>query len=128
MLRKFGCALLCASTLFSTHALAMTHTMSPGVSIDYSLQPGQPETLVNYWFWSIKATCVVTGEDPSNDIYAVVLNKQGTINGKPLSMGQDLLMTVHPGDKLFITAESGAKVELTNRGEHTVIAHCSTST
>ena len=126
MLRKFGSVLLCAGALLSTNTSAMTHNIKPGVSIDYELPPGDPQIFANYWFWSVTATCSISGKDPSNDIFAEVLNKKGSINGNAVSAGDTLMMTVRPGDKLVISADSGARVQLTNRGRNTIVAKCST--
>lgn len=127
MLRKIGCVLLCAGALFSANASAMDHSFKPaGVSIEYELPPNEPQVFANYWFWAVTATCSIFSEDSSSNIFIEILNKKGKINGNPVSQGDTLLMTVHPGDKLIINADSGAKVRLTNQGQHSIIANCST--
>lgn len=127
MLRKISCGLLCAGMLFtSANTLAMNHTFTPGVSLEYELPPNDPQLFTNSWFWEITATCTIHTKDGHNDILVEVLKKKGKINGKILTEGDTLLMTVHHNDKLAITAESAGKVKLTNLGSHTVEANCTT--
>ncbi|MDI9818605.1 MULTISPECIES: hypothetical protein [unclassified Legionella] len=126
MFRKLGYGLLCAGSLLSTNALAINHDFRPGISIEYELPPNDPQEFTNSWFWTITSTCTVRTRDNSDEIFIEVLKKSGKINGQPLSQGDTLSMIVHNGEKFVITADSGGKVKLTNRGLSTIVASCST--
>jgi hypothetical protein len=127
MLQKIGCSLLCAGALFSAQALAMNYSLTPGMNLKYALPPKEPLKFTNFLLWTIKATCTISSEDQSDDLYAKLNNKGkiSEINGQPVSHGNTLLMTVHPEDKFVIIAESGAEVELKNLGAHTIFVNCS---
>lgn len=126
MLRKIGCTVLSAFTLFSADALATNHNLAPNLTIEYDLPANNPQVFSNYFFWTITATCVIHTQDNSNTIIVKGLNKKGKINGTPLTEGQTMVLTIHDNDRLVISADSGAKVELTNQGAHSVKAVCST--
>ncbi len=127
MWRKIGFGLLWVSALTSTNALAMTFTLMPGSSIDYELPPQDPQILANSWFWAITATCNISGKDKNSKILAEALSKSGKINNDPISAGDPpKLIIVHPapGDTVTVSADSGAKVKLTNKGRHPILARC----
>ncbi|WED41775.1 hypothetical protein [Legionella cardiaca] len=126
MLRKLGYSLFCAGALFSANALAITHTLAAGINVEYELAPNKSEDFVNSWFWTITSTCTIHTKDNSDDIFIEILKKSGKVNDISLHQGDTLLMPVHNGDKVIIAAESGSKVRLTNQGENTVSASCST--
>lgn len=128
MLRKIGFGLLCAGALFSAGAVAMTHSLPQGVSIEYQLPPNDPQMFANTFFWKITATCTIHSDsDESSEILAEGMNKQGSINGIPLAKGDSRVLEVHPNDTLVLSADSGAKVNLTNLSQHLIVASCSTS-
>ncbi|MDX1838824.1 hypothetical protein DIZ81_13710 [Legionella taurinensis] len=127
MLKKTACTLLAACALFSGSSLAATHhELAPGITVEYDLPPNSPQVFSNYFFWTVTATCVMHSEDPSNNILVKALSKSGKINGMPLTKGQQTVITIHNRDHIEISADSGAQVELTNYGPHTVKATCST--
>ncbi len=125
MLKKLGFTLLFASSMWSTPALAETQVPNQGISIEVKFPPNDPQTYTNAAFWTINATCKITTTDASDIFFVQMLRKKGKINGTSVSDGDTLNFPVHTGDKLSITAESGAQVRLTNTGSHTVIANCS---
>lgn len=125
MLKKFKFGLLCAALLFSANCLAINYDLIPGVSLDYDIPPNKPLEFTNVWFWTITATCSASTEDSSDNVLIEALSKTGRINGKVISQGETLVLPVHSGDKLEISADSGAKVRLTNQGEHTLHISCS---
>lgn len=127
MLRKIGLGLLCAGALFNTAASAATHALTQGVSVEYVLPSNEPQVFANSFFWKISATCSVTSEDESTQLLVEGLSKKGSINDLPLQSGDSVVITVHNGDKFNLSADSGAKVSLTNLGEHSLSASCSTS-
>ena len=125
MLRKFSLRILFAAASLSTCAYSMeSHFLQYGVTIEFNLPSNEPQVLVNYMFWPIEANCIMSTEDESNDFLIVALAKKGKINDIPLSAGESLRVTVHPNDNVKINADSGAKVEITNFGQHTVKATC----
>lgn len=126
MLRKISFGLLCmaASLNSSSYADEANTIKAQSITVEYELLPNQPQTFVNYMFWAIEANCIITTEDASNDLYVVALAKKGKINNVPLSSGQSLQVTVHDKENLKISADSGAQVQITNLGQHTVKASC----
>ncbi|MCC5015446.1 MULTISPECIES: hypothetical protein [Legionella] len=128
MLRKIGCSLLCAGALFSAKTLAMNYmyATSPGVSIEYRLAPNEPVVFANSWFWTITAICTTHIEGSHTELYAEMINKKAKINGKLFEKGARESMVIHHGEKITISADSGAKVKLINQGSYLVKAHCST--
>jgi hypothetical protein len=126
MLKKIGFSLLCAGALFSTTTLAMTHELAPSVSIEYELVANQPEVFTNYTIFNVTAVCTVKSQDESNIIHVRGLNRSGEINGKVINKGDEFDLIVKNGDTFTLSAKSAAKVEMTNKGEHTVKALCRT--
>ncbi len=127
MLRKMGVTLLCATGLFATNAFSTTeHLLTQGLSVEYELPPNDPQVFSNIFFWEVKALCVVISEVEDNTITIRMLRKTGSVNGLNLSTDDVTSLTAHPGDKMHITAASGAKVELTNIGTQSIKASCST--
>lgn len=125
MLRKISLTLLCAAVLSSTPTYSMmTSPLHAGVTIEYEFLPNDPLTLVNYMYWEIEANCTMRIEDPSDDFQIEVLAKRSSINGTTLSKGESIKITVHADDILKLTAESGAKVKITNLGKHLAKATC----
>lgn len=129
MLKKIGFGLLCMAASLNTNAYALENNelRSQGATVEYEFLPNQPLVLTNYMFWTIKANCRITTEDASNPLYVVGLAKKGEINNIPLAAGQSLHVTVYPTEILRLSADSGAKVEITNIGAHAVKATCSTA-
>lgn len=125
MLKKLAFVLLCASTTLANHTYAMeTHSLQSGVTIVYDLPPNEPQQFINYMFWTVEAECKLTSPDESNEFFAKALAKKGKINGITLSSGHNISLTVRSGDVMKLSAESGAKVEITNLGPSTVKATC----
>jgi len=127
MLRKIGYSLLCIAASLSSNTYSMDNYLMPqGATVEYELPPNQPQLFINYMFWSVDAVCKITTPDDSNEFYIMALAKKGKINDIALSAGQSLSLTVHTEEDLKISAESGAKVEITNLGQHLVKATCTT--
>lgn len=125
MLRKIGFTLICAVATFSSSTYAMvSHTLQPGMTVEYELVPNEPQLFINYMFWAIEANCKIATVDESDNLFAEALAKKGKINDITLSEGQSMWVTVHPGENLKLSADSGAKVKITNTGLHTVKATC----
>ncbi|AUH73664.1 Uncharacterised protein [Legionella sainthelensi] len=127
MLQKLGLGVLCIMTSLTTNTYAMeSHPLHQGATIEYELPSNDPQEFVNYMFWTIEAKCKIITEDENDDLLVEALAKQGKVNDAPLSKGEVLQITVHPDQILKLSADSGAKVKITNLGEHTVKAICST--
>lgn len=126
MLQKFGLGLLCVAASLSTSANAVESlpAKTMGATIEYILQSNVPEPVANFFMWTIEAECKIVSEDPSNDILFVALAKKGKVNNMDLIAGQSLRITVHPNDIVKLSADSGARVDITNFGPHTVKAIC----
>lgn len=126
MLRKISFSLLCAGALLSSNSLAMNHELTPGISIEYELATNKPELFINYTIFTIKAVCTIVTPDESDILHVKGVNRSGEINGQVINANDELDILVKNGDKLYLTAKSGAKVEMTNQGEHTLRAVCKT--
>lgn len=128
MLRKIGFSLLCAAATLSTNVYSANHTLQPGLSLEYVLAPNKPETFINYMYWEIEANCIISSENKTvgNELFAEALAKQGKVNDVVLTMGNSMRVVVHNGETLKISAQSGAKVRITNLGQNTIKATCST--
>ncbi len=126
MLRTIGCALLLAGGMFSSQSFAIqNYTLQAGPAYDYELPSKDPVVFSNIFMWSIKASCSIMSEDDDNFISFKLLRKSGTINETPLASGDEMSLVVHPSDTFYITAISGAKVELINHGDKSIVARCS---
>ncbi|BCA95102.1 hypothetical protein TUM19329_14630 [Legionella antarctica] len=125
MLRKIGFTLLCALTSFSAPSFSMTsHSLQQGVTLEFELPPHDPQLFINYMFWSVEATCKITSEDENVELFAKALAKKGKINDITLTVGQSLQVNLHSGENIKLSADSGAKVQITNLGTHLVRATC----
>ncbi len=126
MLRKIGLTVLFATGLFSASTFSATEqTFSIASTYDFTLPPNVPQVFNNIFFWAVDAKCSISSTSDSNLFSFTVLRKAGSLNGIPLSQGDAMVLVVHPGDMIHITAESGGRVELTNHGETTIKASCS---
>lgn len=128
MFKKISVGLLCASSLLcgSNAFSANEHILSQGLAVEYQFPPNSPQVFSNIFFWTIKASCTVTSNTPNHYMAAKMLSKTGSVNGQPLNAGDETGLMSQPGDVLQITADPGAKVELTNRGTDTITASCTT--
>ncbi|MGL5742977.1 MAG: hypothetical protein ACRCXC_10805 [Legionella sp.] len=125
MLRKFGLGLLCIAASFSTSSYSMeSHSLIQGTTFEVELPPNTAQLFVNYMFWTVETNCKIDTEDQSNNLYVEAMVKKGKVNDVPVSAGDKLTITVHQNDNLRISADSGAKVQITNLGEHKVKATC----
>jgi len=125
MIRKIGLALLCTCCLYNTNSFSMeNHIFTQGVGIEYELPVNDPQVFSNIFFWTLKATCIIVSDTAANPISVKMLRKTGSVNDTPLTTGDSLGLIVQPGDKINITAVSGAKVELVNHGNKTIKASC----
>lgn len=126
MFKKIALTLLCSTGLIcGSNAIAAEQpAQQQGIAIDFQLSPNSPQKFTNTAFWTIDAKCKISTPDSANDIYVHAIKKSGKINGSKISAGDSVVVTVHSGQNLNLTAESGAQVEITNRGSHTITASC----
>ena len=67
---------------------------------------------------------MVISESDNNMLLVKALRKSGSVNGMHLVMGDQTILSAKPGDLFTISAESGAKVEVTNLGLTPFKASC----
>lgn len=126
MLKKVSCVVGLSLTLFSSMGFAATYLLTPGLSADFDFPSNSPQVIKNIFFWPVTATCTIKTTDSSDDFYVRMIKNSGKVNGVKLSKGETMTFTVHPGDRFQISADAAAEVELTNQGQNTVKASCST--
>ena len=126
MLQRISLCILCACTLLSNTPLfaAIEHVFTPGIAIEYEFFPNQPQVYANIFFWPISCTCRVISESESNFLLVKALRKSGSVNGLPLTVGDQTVLSAKPNDLFNISADSGAKVEVTNVGLVSFKASC----
>lgn len=126
MIRKIALTVLCATSLLSNNGFSTTEDIMSiqGVVYPILLSPNEPHIIPNTFFWSIDLKCTILSNTEINPLSLEVLKKSGTLNGIPLSVGDKMAMDVRTGEQLYITAVSGASVEVTNQGESEVTANC----
>ena len=126
MFKKLSWVAGLSFALICPTSLAATYLLTPGLSANFDFPAHAPQTLKNYLFWTISATCILKTQDDGDEFYARMINYSGKINEVKLSKGENMTVLIHNGDNLRISADAGAEVELTNQGQHTVRATCST--
>lgn len=124
MLKRIGCTLLCAGALFSPSLFAETQQLMAGLAMEFIFSPNDPQDFTNFYWTRIDATCVISTPDQSNPMFVEAKDRKGKINGTPISKGDTMTVVVHNGDKLYLSAESGAVVRITNQGNSTLKATC----
>ena len=125
MIRKLGFTLLCSIGLLSSNICsAKEHMLSQAAVYEFSLPSNEPQVFTNSFFWTIESKCVISSDQEDNPFSFTVLRKTGALNGIPLVKGDTVDLVVHPGEQLYISAASGGRVELTNRGSKLITASC----
>lgn len=127
MIRKLGLSLLGITCLFSVQGeAAVPQAFRSGPAVEYVLNVNEPQVLANQFLWTIRAVCKIKCDvDDGNLISFKVLRKSGSLNGESLTVGDSVDVVVHNSDKIYISAVSGAQVELVNVGTETIKAECS---
>lgn len=112
--------------LFASPTFAVTtHILNQGVGLDYELPPQDPQVLVNFMFAPIKATCTITSDSLENPLEITMLKKNGILNGSQLKQGESVELLIKGGDTFIFSVDSGAKIQLLNKGEEHIKASCS---
>ena len=128
MIQKLCYGLLCAASLFSSSAFSLTtHETMMSAGAEYVLLPNEPQVLTNAFMWNVSAVCKISSTTELNPFSFKVLRKSGSFNGVALKTGDMMDVVLHPNEKIYFTAVSGAKVELVNRGNVKVIAECTSA-
>lgn len=129
MLRKMGLLIVGTLGLFSHYACATTEHFINNATMSYEfvLPPNDPQIFTNTWFWTLEAKCTIISKQENMPFSFTMLRKNGTLNGVALVKGDAMDMIVNHGDVLHITAASGGRVELVNRGEETIKASCTSA-
>lgn len=117
-------AFFCLSTLLTAPALA-SNQYGP---YEYILPVNEPQIIANISMWTVRADCIIISEEEEEAVINIInvkaLYKKGAVNDIKLTRGDKMLVTVEPGEIMRLTAESGARVELTNQGEKDITARC----
>ncbi|MDP3559614.1 MAG: hypothetical protein Q8R79_04590 [Legionellaceae bacterium] len=136
MLKKiclFMVSISCLSSVFgsdqavvSSAALASNvHPLGVSASMNYELAPNSPQVFPNFMPWTVKGVCEVSTIDEADEIEVRALVGKGSLNDQVIVANDVVMITVKSGDKFTVTADKGAKVQLTNLGLNTVHAVCS---
>lgn len=103
-----------------------THNLRAGVTVQYEFPSQDAQEFNNFLFWTVNATCKISSEDASNELLFEALSKQGSVNNIPVKQGQTVRIFVTNGGTMELSADSGAKVRITNLGAGMVRASCTT--
>lgn len=117
------------SKFFSITALTflvlLFNTNAHSQQMQLKLAANASKVITNHTLWTLNATCTIQNKD-KNRIVVGVLDNKGIVNGRNLSMGQAMSVTVHNHDAIAVSAEPGTKVTLQNMSSDPVQATCST--
>lgn len=117
--------MVCLGLFFTQILHAGSISLMPSTNMDFVLNPHDRQEFTNISFQTINSKCtIITDSTTGNDIFVEVLRKKGKVNDVPLSTGDNVIIHVNNDDNLFIVAESGGKVALTNLSDFKIIAKC----
>jgi len=118
-----GLGCLFSATLLSNPSYQFTSNQTS----DFVLAPETPTEFVNVFVWTINAVCTMVTELDTVPLSFKVIKRTGSLDGNPLSAGDQMDVNVHPMDVVRISASPGARVELTNHSTKDIIARCYTT-
>ncbi|MDF1758616.1 MAG: hypothetical protein P1U74_10020 [Legionellaceae bacterium] len=122
---KFFCCIILPLVLFTNNALAVNpQDVSLGAGITYSLKASESVLISNPYLWTVSAVCVIKNKDDDNFLTITVTRKQGTLNDQVLKKGDSMTIRLNSKEKMNITANPGAEVELLNIGKKTIVTEC----
>jgi hypothetical protein len=125
MFKKLTNCFIFLAFLFVSNTYAQNVTlMKAGEGSEYSLEPNSPLDLANDYLWSIKAVCTILNKDDDNFLAFKIKRKYGSLNGANLYEGDSMTLRLHSKEVLTITAASGARMELLNVGNKTIVTKC----
>lgn len=90
----------------------------------YHFPPNQAVTIHNPLYWELDTHCKISSADTADKLVGFMVHKNGKINGISIKQGQDLTVTVHPGEDFHLQADFQAVVKVTNYGQSMVSAKC----
>lgn len=125
MIKKaaFLLGVLAGSITVTAHSTTM-NMMIPGMSLEYELLPNESQTMVNFFFWTVKADCTLASNAEQTPIAISMLRKTASVKNIPLKAGDSIQIGFNSGETFTVTADSGAKVELTNKGDDDIKVAC----
>lgn len=117
--------LLFVCYLFANNAFATTYVIQQEIGLDYELPPQNPQVFINFMFTPVKATCTIISECMDNALEVTMLRRGGVLNGAKIAQGDVIELFLKDGDKFVFTVDSGAKIQLLNKGNELIRANCS---
>lgn len=128
MFKKIGLSLLLTTNLLITAPVfsITEEAWRQGFSVEYAFLPNEPHVYANVFMWTVSLSCKVVSESYSNLLSVTVLRKSGSVNGRPVFAGDQVLLEGKPGDIFNISSERGSKIEATNIGLAPFSLVCST--
>lgn len=119
-------------TIKRTLSFALLFGLTQGASAQgmasrsYEFPPNKPTAVDNPVFWELSVKCKMNTPDAENLLIGKMKKKSGKINGVKLKEGQETSVVIKNNDTLHIVSDGSARVEITNKGNSTVKARCST--
>jgi hypothetical protein len=111
--------------LINASFAAKNINLTLGSGIDFHFKANQSQVFTNTFPWVLNVECTLYCDDAlHNALEFIVLKKNGSLNDMPVYVGDTMSMDIHPFDKFKISAVSGARVQLINKGEGEVTAIC----
>jgi len=99
--------------------------LTMGSGIDFNFGVNESQVFTNTFPWVLNVECRLKCDDNVKNILEfTVLKKHGSLNDMPVTVGDTRTINVHHLDTFRISAVSGARVQLINKGEAAVSAIC----
>ena len=105
--------------------MVLTSSNAYAQQLSLNLAPNGSKVVTNHYGWKLSATCSIQTKT-KNTIRVSVVDNNGSVNGKNLTVGQSTSVTVHNHDNISVSAEPGTQVILHNLSDDAVQATCST--
>jgi hypothetical protein len=104
---------------------AKTVNLTLGSGIDFHFNVNEAQVFTNTFPWVLNVECTLQCDDSvKNTLEFTVLKKNGSLNDMPVYLGDTMSIDVQSMDKFKISAVSGARVQLINKGNASVSAVC----
>lgn len=145
MLRKTTKYVSVALLALSSTVFSATHELMPNSNAIFRLEPNAPEIFTNIFMMTITASCSVTLESPKaletpadepsspedseakTTLHVRGLTRSVEIDQRVINVGDTMDLSLENGSSFTIKAKSGARVELINMGDYTIVANCRNS-
>lgn len=116
---------ICLGLSVSACFAAKNINLTMGSGIDFKFGVNDSQIFTNTFPWVLNVECRLTCDDNvKNTLEFTVLKKHGSLNDLPVTVGDTRSIDVHNLDSFRISAVSGARVQLINKGQATVSAIC----